>query len=103
MVIVLGPLPPCRIVTLPGLALREKSCGALTVRLTVVVWESDPEVPVMVIVLVPVVAVLVAVKVSVLEPVAGFGLNGALTPLGRALVVSCTLPLNPFGGVMVIV
>ena len=96
-------LTPWRTVTLPGLALREKSGAALTVRFTVAVCESGPEVPVMVTVLVPVVAVALALKVSVLEPVAGFGLNAAVTPLGSALVVKLTLPANPFSGLIVMV
>jgi hypothetical protein len=52
---------------------------------------------------VPVVAVLLAVKVSVLVAVAGFGLNEAVTPLGRPDTDKLTLPLKPFWGVTVIV
>jgi len=52
----------------------------------------------MVTVLVPVVAVLLAVNVNVLVPVAGFGLNAAVTPLPNADVESVTLPANPFVG-----
>ena len=50
---------------------------ALTVRLTVAVWLSEPEVPVIVIVEVPVAAVLLADNVNVLA------VNEAVTPLGR--------------------
>ncbi len=42
-----------------------------------------PDVPWIVTETVPVAAVLLAVKVSVLVVVAGFGLNCAVTPLGR--------------------
>jgi hypothetical protein len=45
--------------------------GPITVRLMVVVWVSVPEVPVIVIVLVPVAAVLLAVKVTELVDVVG--------------------------------
>jgi len=55
-----------------------------------------PEVPVTVRVTVPVAAVLVAVRVSELEVVAGFGLNDAVTPLGRPEADKLTLPLKPF-------
>jgi hypothetical protein len=44
-----------------------------------------------------------AVNVNVLVPVAGFGLNAAVTPLGNALVDSVTLPLKPLAGAIVIV
>ena len=53
----------------------------------VVVWLKDPEVPVMVTVLVPVVAVLLAFNVSVLVVVPGFGLNDAVTPLPKPLAL----------------
>jgi len=89
MVIVLLLLePPCVIVTLPGEAEREKSgcegAGAveLTVRLMVVVCVKLPDVPVTVTVVVPSVAVPLADSVSVLEPVAGFELKEAVTPVG---------------------
>ena len=55
-----------------------------------------PEIPVTVRATAPVVAVLVAVRVSVLEVVAGFGLNDAVTPLGRPEADKLTLPLKPF-------
>src|ERR1051326_4514230 len=88
----------------PGLPI---SCvvppAALMVSEIVVVWVSEPDVPVIVIVLVPVVAVLLAVKVIVLLEVAGFGLMLAVTPLGRAEFESVTDPVNPPDGVIVIV
>jgi hypothetical protein len=52
---------------------------------------------------VPVGAVAAAAKVSVLVVVAGFGLNDAVTPVGKVPALSVTLPLNPPLGVMVIV
>ena len=66
-------------------------------------WLSEPETPVMVTVLVPVVAVLLAVRVKVLVPVAGFGLNEGVTPLPSPVADKVTLPLKPLEGVMVIV
>jgi len=58
---------------------------------------------VMVTVVVPVVAVPVAVSVNVFVAVAAFGLNDALTPLGRPDADKLTPPLKPFCGVTVIV
>lgn len=69
--------------------------AGLTVRLSVVLWLSDPEVPVIVTVTVPVVAVLLAVRVRVLVLVAGFVPNAAVTPVGRPEAARVTLPVNP--------
>ena len=60
-----------------------------------------PEVPVTVTVLTPGVAVLEAVSVKVLVPVVGFGVNDAVTPLGRPVAVRVTASLNPNWGVTV--
>jgi hypothetical protein len=98
--IVLVPLVPCVILKLLGDA---ESVKALTVTETVVLLVRPQHVPVTVTGNVPVVAALVAVRVSVLEPVVGFGLNPALTPPGRPEAVKLTLPLKPFCGVTVIV
>jgi len=69
----------------------------------VVAFVKLPELPVMVTGTVPVAAVLLAVSVNVLVAVAGFGLNDALTPLGRPDADKLTPPLKPFCGVTVIV
>jgi hypothetical protein len=42
------------------------------------------------------VAVLMAVSVNVLAVLAGFGLNDAVTPLGKPDADMVTLPPNPF-------
>src|ERR1035441_6014683 len=76
---------------------------AVTLRLNVVVGVRVPEVPVMVTVDVPVVAVALAVRVKVLVEVVGFGLNPAVTPLGRPEALKVTLPVNPFCGTTVMV
>src|SRR5260370_7137539 len=70
---------------------------------TVVVWVNDPDVPVTVMVLVPVVALLVAVKVRTLLDVVGLVPNVAVTPLGRAELDSDTDPAKPPDGGTVIV
>ena len=102
---VVVPLPPCTMLTLFGETDSAKFGGAtaFTVRETVVVPVRVPDVPVTVTVAGPVVAVLLAVNVSVLLPVAGLGLNAAVTPFGSVDVLKLTLPLNPFCGVMLIV
>ena len=66
-----------------------------------VVLVNVPDVPVMVTGNVPVAAVLVAVSANVLVDVAGFGLNAAVTPLGRPDAFMVTLPLKPFCAVIV--
>jgi len=75
----------------------------------VVLLESDPEVPVTVTFTVPVAAVAEAVNVSVevalpfAGGVTGFETNAAVTPLGRAEVLSVVAELKPFWLVTVIV
>jgi hypothetical protein len=55
----------------------------------------------MVMAAVPMAAVVLAVKVNIVVLVPGFGLNAALTPLGKPEAEKVTLPLKPFAGVMV--
>jgi hypothetical protein len=55
-----------------------------------------PEVPVIVVKKVPAVAVLAAVRVKMLEDVAGFALNEAVTPLGKPAKDKVTPPVKPF-------
>ncbi len=86
-----------------GLTAMVKLGAGVTVRLIVVVLLKLPAVPVTVIVAVPVAAVVLAVKVSVLVVVAGFGVNTAVTPLGKPDAENVTLPLKPFAGVIVTV
>jgi hypothetical protein len=77
---------------------------AATVSVTVVEWESVPDVPVMVIPAVMLAAVLLAVSVSVLVPALLIGLNNAVTPVGRPGGVKLTvLLLKPPEGAIVIV
>jgi len=52
---------------------------------------------------VPVVAVPLAVNVKMLEEVAGFELNAAVTPFGTPVADKLTPLAKPFDGVMVIV
>ena len=76
--------------------------GVVTVNAMVAVWTMEPEVPVTVILVVPVVAVADAVKVrvEVALPFAG-GVTGlvekaAVTPVGSADRLSVVAELNPF-------
>jgi len=74
-----------------------------TVRLIVACSVRFPDLPVMVIVTVPVVALRLADKVKVLEPVVGSGLKEAVVPLRMPEADKVTPELNPFAGVMVMV
>jgi hypothetical protein len=105
MVMVLVPFLPCTMLSEVGEALMVKlgEAAAFTVSARVVVATRLPEVPVMVTVAVPVVAVELAVKLSVLVEVVGFGLNDAVTPLGKPDAARVTLPLNPPTSVTVMV
>src|SRR5580693_354828 len=104
MVMVLVPLLPCFIVREEGEALIVKfGVVLLTVRLKVVVAIRLPDVPVMVTAKVPVVAEPLAVSVSVLVELVGFGLNTAVTPLGRPDAARVMLPANPFTSFTVMV
>jgi hypothetical protein len=69
--------------------------GETTVNVKGVVEDSVPEVPVMVRLYVAAEAVLLVVSVSELVPDVGFGVNKAVTPLGRADTDRVTLPENP--------
>jgi hypothetical protein len=77
--------------------------AAVTVNAIVVVADKLPLVPVIVTVAAPVTAALLAASVNTLDPVAGLVPNDAVTPLGRPLAESVTLPLNPFAGLTVMV
>jgi len=68
-----------------------------------VMCDKLPDVPVIVTVTMPVVAVVLAVSVKALVEVAGFGLNDAVTPLGRPEADKLTLLLKLFWGVRVMV
>jgi hypothetical protein len=73
------------------------------VRETGAVFVKFPEVPVTVIVTVPVVAVLLAVSVNELVLAVLLGLKDAVTPFGNPLADRLTLPLKPLWGETVIV
>src|SRR5467141_793626 len=99
------PFAPCVMVKLLG-EVESVKFGVgrgFTVSEIVAVFVKLPEVPLMLTVAAPVEAVLLAVSVKVLVAAAGFGLNDAITPLGRPEAVRLTLPLKPLRGVMVMV
>jgi hypothetical protein len=70
---------------------------------TVVVWVSEPEVPVIVTVTVPVVASELALRVTTLAEVVGLAPKPAVTPEGSPDADKRTLPVNPPDGLTVIV
>jgi hypothetical protein len=65
--------------------------------------DAAPKLPVMVTALVPVAAADVALNVATLEVAVDAGLNDTVTPVGRPVAVSATLPVNPLFGATVIV
>jgi hypothetical protein len=69
--------------------------GGVTVKLIVAVCTKLPDVPVMVTVAGPVVALPLAVNVTTLVMVAGFVPITAVTPVGKPVAASVTLPLKP--------
>ncbi len=105
IVMVLVPLAPCVTETLAGDALAVKFgvATAVTVSAIVVLAVSAPDVPLMVTVAVPVVAVELAVKLNTLDPVVGLVPNDAVTPLGKPVADSVTLPENPPASITLIV
>jgi len=102
-VIVLVPPARCGKIKLLGDAESVKFGPGVIVTETVVLLIKPPAIPVTVTGNVPVAAVLLAARVIVLDDVAGFGLNDALTPPGRPEADKLTLLLNPFSGATVIV
>jgi hypothetical protein len=91
------------IVKLVGFADKEKLGPAVTVSETVVVAVELPEVPVIVIVVVPGVAEPLAVSERMLVVVVGFVPKVAVTPVGTFEAARVTAPVNPFKSVTVIV
>ena len=67
----------------------------MTVSVKVAVAVIDPEVPVMVRVVLPTAAELLATSVICPSEVIGFGVKVAVTPLGNPLTDNVTLPLKP--------
>jgi hypothetical protein len=90
------PEPPCPTVKLPPD--DNKKAGAITFSVIDVEAVNAPDVPVIVTVLCPTGVVLLAVKVSMDVLVAGFVKNVAVTPAGRFVAASVTLPEKPFSG-----
>ena len=96
------PEPPCTIVN-PLAHETETEKTGVTVRAMVVDEVSEPEVPVIVILLVAAVAEAATVKVITLVEVAGLVPIAAVTPVGRPETAKVTLPANGLTSVMVIV
>jgi hypothetical protein len=101
-VIVLLPVVPCGIGASDE-ADSVKLGPAATVRETVVVAVELPEVPVIVIVVVPTAAAPLAVSERTLVNVVGFVPKVAVTPVGTFEAARVTLPVKPFKSVTVIV
>ena len=87
----------------PPFTIRFVAEAELMVSEIEVVWLSEPETPVTVMVEVPVAAVELAVKVKTLVEVVGLVPKVAVTPLGSAEVESVTDPVKPLDGVTVMV
>jgi hypothetical protein len=98
MLMVSGLLEPAasESVAAEGVSKKLPAVGAaVTVSAMVVDAVSEPEVPLMVIVLVPVAAVLATVNISPLVPVVGLASSAAVTPVGRPETARVTEPVNP--------
>ena len=94
-------LLPCATESVDAVGASVKLGGRLTVSAIVVDAVRLPEVPVIVTVATPVVAVLLAVNVIPLDPVVGLVAKFAVTPLGKPVAASVTLPVNPLAPVKV--
>ena len=79
--------------------------GAFTVRLTEVLWLTDPEVPVIVMLEVAtgVAVVVEMVRVDVPAEVTDAGANAQVAPAGRPEQARVTVPLNPLVAATVMV
>ena len=87
-------LVPALMVNGPG-TLRVKT-GGTTASAKLVEAVRDPDVPVIVTVLVAKTAALLAVRVNAEPPVVGLGDQEAVTPAGRPLAARVTGPENPY-------
>ena len=86
---------PCVTLTLAGEAPKVKLGAAFTVRLMVTEVDDAPEVPSTLNVLVPTAALDATANVATLVVAVVAGLNEAVTPAGRPVAVSVTLPVKP--------
>lgn len=96
---------PGRICNVAGEGASAKLPAVFTVRPTLALEVSEPEVPVILIVELPATAELLAVNVSTLVPVVGLGEKAAVTPPGSPYnpdADKVTLPANPLISVTVI-
>ena len=96
-------LLPCVTETLDDVGASVKLPAALTVSAMVVLAVSEPEVPLIVTVVVPAVAELDAAKVTTLLPVVGFVPKLAVTPAGKLVAAKVTEPLKLLTSVTVTV
>lgn len=87
---------PCPRVTFPPV--DSAKVGTNTPSANVVVFVSDPDVPVMVTILVPNGAVLLAVSASTVYPFVGLGANDAVSPIGSPETARFTMPVKPNSG-----
>jgi hypothetical protein len=94
---------PCWMLNAPGAQESVKPDAAVLVRPTPVLAFKTPEVPVTVMLKVPVAALLFVVRLSVLVEAVVVGLNDAVTPVGIPVAARLTLPEKPLAGTTVIV
>lgn len=102
-VIVLVALLAWAMVSVAGAATSVKLGGTLTVSAMIIELVKVPAVPVTVTGTAPPAdAAALALRVSVVEAVAGFVENDAVTPLGKPVAARLTPPAKPFAPVIVI-
>ncbi len=102
-VTLLAAVAPCTTVALAGEDDSVKLGAGATVTATIAADEIVPLVPVMVTCEVPAATELLAVKVTVLDPVAGSVPNVAVTPVGSPVAARVTEPVNPLEALTVTV
>lgn len=101
-----SPVRPAVIERLPGVAVKVKSAAGgadATLSARVAEWLNEPDVPVKMMLALPICALAAALRVTLCaEPAGTLRVEGlAVTPTGNPASATSTLPVNPFAAEMV--